>query len=141
MENCLQCNKPLQHVLGRKQKSFCNVNCRNKYFYAQRKKTIADAKAHLISLPPDYFEVNKAAVLAKIHDTKPIFPQPHKKPKQAPNNDLDASIDFVNQHAQEAYDSRPWPKNLEELKKMCPSDLVGLERSNWISTERQKYGI
>lgn len=65
MEKCLQCSKQLKHVPGRKQKSFCDVNCRNKYFYAQRKKQITDAKAFLVPLPPDYFEVNKAATLAK----------------------------------------------------------------------------
>jgi hypothetical protein len=44
MTNCLQCNKPLTHVEGRKQKSFCDVNCRNKYFYAQRKELVEKAK-------------------------------------------------------------------------------------------------
>lgn len=33
------------------------------------------------------------------------------------------------------------PKNLEELKALCPSELIGLDRSNWIALERQKYGI
>lgn len=33
------------------------------------------------------------------------------------------------------------PKNLDELKALCPSELTGLERSNWISSERQKYNI
>lgn len=51
MEKCLQCSKELIHVPGRKQKSFCDVNCRNKYFYAKRKQEIALAKAAL-SLPP-----------------------------------------------------------------------------------------
>lgn len=43
MENCKQCGEPLTHVEGRKEKSFCNTNCRNKYFYARNKKIIADA--------------------------------------------------------------------------------------------------
>lgn len=33
------------------------------------------------------------------------------------------------------------PKNLDELKSRCPKELAGFERSAWISTERQKYGI
>jgi len=33
------------------------------------------------------------------------------------------------------------PKNLEELKGLCPKELSGFDRSAWISTERQKYGI
>lgn len=33
------------------------------------------------------------------------------------------------------------PKNLEELKAMCPKELTGFERSEWIATERQRYGV
>lgn len=40
MKNCLHCAKELKHVPGRKEKSFCDVNCRNKHFYAKRKELI-----------------------------------------------------------------------------------------------------
>lgn len=53
MKNCLQCEKELTHIEGRKQKSFCNVNCRNKYFYAQRSLLIKNAKAAIGSLPDE----------------------------------------------------------------------------------------
>jgi hypothetical protein len=33
------------------------------------------------------------------------------------------------------------PKTLDELKSRCPAELTGLDRSEWIRTERQKYGI
>lgn len=33
------------------------------------------------------------------------------------------------------------PKTLDELKTLCPANLTGLDRSEWIRTERQKYGI
>jgi hypothetical protein len=33
------------------------------------------------------------------------------------------------------------PKTLDELKKLCPAELEGFDRSKWIATERQKYGI
>lgn len=33
------------------------------------------------------------------------------------------------------------PKTLDELKALCPKELTGIDRSMWISTERQKYGI
>lgn len=33
------------------------------------------------------------------------------------------------------------PKTLDELKKLCPKELTGLDRSAWISLQRQKYGI
>lgn len=33
------------------------------------------------------------------------------------------------------------PQNLEELKKMCPSEFGTYERAEWIAIERQKWGI
>jgi len=33
------------------------------------------------------------------------------------------------------------PKTLDELKALCPKDLKGFERSEWIAKERQKYNI
>lgn len=33
------------------------------------------------------------------------------------------------------------PKTLEELKLLCPKELTGFDRSQWIATERQKYKL
>lgn len=33
------------------------------------------------------------------------------------------------------------PKTLDELKDLCPPELKGLDRSAWISEQRQKYSI
>lgn len=33
------------------------------------------------------------------------------------------------------------PRTLDELKRLCPAELEGFDRSKWIATERQKYGI
>jgi len=128
MENCKHCSKPLKHVPGRKQKSFCNPNCRNKYFYAERKKIIEAAKAALIPLPSAYVTVKKVGVLTKDGTAKPLIP---KTPK------VDAPIKPVH----EVLGSHMRPRNLDELKKLCPPELTGFDRSAWISTERQKYGI
>lgn len=43
MTNCLQCGKELTHVEGRKRKHFCDNNCKNKHFYAERQKLIKAA--------------------------------------------------------------------------------------------------
>lgn len=39
------------------------------------------------------------------------------------------------------YSIDPAPKTLDELKKLCPAELTGFDKSNWVATERQKYGI
>jgi hypothetical protein len=33
------------------------------------------------------------------------------------------------------------PKNLAQLKALCPLELTGFDKSEWISKERQKYNI
>lgn len=56
MTNCKHCNVELTHIEGRKQKYFCNVNCRNKYFYSERSKLIKNAKAAIRGLPDEMKE-------------------------------------------------------------------------------------
>lgn len=102
MENCLFCQKKLEHIPGRKQKSFCDVNCRNKHFYKKRSDLIAKAKEFV----PD--EKNGATVQCETEGTI----------KPAGN-----------------------PKNLNELKALCPHKEGTDERRTWVATERQKYGI
>lgn len=62
MKNCLKCGKELTHFEGRKQKSFCNVNCRNKYFYAKRSKLIKAA----LNGNGEYKEEQREEVVAEI---------------------------------------------------------------------------
>ena len=33
------------------------------------------------------------------------------------------------------------PRSLDELKSLCPAELTGLDRSEWIRTKRMEYGI
>jgi hypothetical protein len=134
----MQCSKKLAHVTGRKQKSFCNANCRNKYFYAQRKKEIESAKALLISLPSDYVEIKNVAILTKEGEVKPILP---KNPQNKLAKILSSHVDLGEKINLESKGVSTHPRNLEELKKLCPPELTGLDRSAWISTERQKYGV
>lgn len=157
MEKCLQCSKELKHVPGRKQKSFCDVNCRNKYFYAKRKEEIALAKKALLSLPADYVVVKKVGILTEKGEIKPIFPKPNRRAKvklpDVPGN----CLEFHGEPKCEPYDAPPLsknvqdepakiqplkPKTLDELKALCPAEIIDkYERAAWIGKERQKYGI
>lgn len=103
MEKCLQCFESLVHVPGRKQKSFCDVNCRNKYFYAQRKKQLEEAKALLVSLPPDYVEIKKIDALTKDDEVKPLTLSKTLKRDKKPEK-LQSRVDYVDS-AKEAYDA------------------------------------
>jgi len=67
-----------------------------------------------------------AIKLQEVYGAK-FEPVPVLKPKEEPKSALPVNI--------------LKPKNLEELKLLCPPDLTGLDRSEWIRQERQKYGI
>lgn len=98
MEKCIQCSKELHHVPGRKEKSFCDVNCRNKYFYAKRKKEIEDAKVAFINLPSDYEEVKKIGILTKDGEIKPL----KVKKQGSPKNACDVPEQIIQQPEKEA---------------------------------------
>lgn len=77
MDNCKHCGTDLIHVPGRKKKDFCNVNCRNKWFYAERKRLLAEALKSMAQLPPDYVNVKKVGILTKDGEVKPlVLPKP-----------------------------------------------------------------
>ena len=69
MDNCLHCGELLTHVEGRKQKSFCNVNCRNKYFYAKNKRLVEQAK-QIVPKPITAPLPTQDEILAKIKAVK-----------------------------------------------------------------------
>ena len=114
MEKCLHCSKELKHVPGRKQKSFCNVNCRNKYFYAQRKKQIEMAKSALQSLPADFLEVKNIGILTKNGEIQPIFEKPHKKPKNKRFQELKDSPKTQLTSTKESYDAPQMSNGLKD---------------------------
>ena len=123
MEKCLQCSKELKHIPGRKQKSFCNVNCRNKYFYAQRKKNIELAKSALQSLPHDYMKgIKNIGILTKDGQIQPIF-ETHKKPIGGNNKPTEANTQFSEIKPPELLEAPRKPivfKSAKEYDKLIP---------------------
>lgn len=49
--------------------------------------------------------------------------------------------DLTQQPAKSNFTIDTLPKSLDDIKKLCPSELTGFDRSTWIGNERQKYGI
>lgn len=113
MKNCLQCNAELTHVEGRKQKSFCNVNCRNKYFYAQRKILVELGKSAGAMNKETQEFVDKYAIVK----TEPVIHE------------------FVSDKQVKI------PRTLDQLKALCPYEKGTDEYRVWVATERQKYNI
>lgn len=89
--------------------------------------------------PKGKFCSDKCRVYASraVKSEKPIIDYTPQLPATSAEN----SKKF-NEAFQEAFKKQlPKPKNLQELKELCPFKEFGDERSAWIATERQKYGI
>lgn len=104
MDNCKHCGTDLIHVPGRKKKDFCNVNCRNKWFYAERKRFLAEALKSMVQLPSDYVNVKKVGILTKEGEVKPLTFSKPKSGKKKPLPDLSGNIEFK-EPTKDAYDS------------------------------------
>lgn len=68
------------------------------------------------------------------NEPKKVAPKEEKKKLEEEKKDLsDVKVDLS--------EVKKYPKTLDELKSMCPPELTGLDKSAWVATERQKYGI
>ena len=70
---------------------------------------------------------NNAMKLAKgKKEPEPVVPPEKEEPKEQPKS---------------VPDTNARPKTLDQLKALCPSELKGFDRSEWIGKKRQEYGI
>lgn len=79
--------------------------------------------------PPSDDEIKRRAPKEEKHPISKDFTKPTNvlKPKEQPKTNFSINTK---------------PKNLDELKALCPAHITDkYERANWVSTERQKYGI
>lgn len=71
MEKCLHCETNLIHVLGRKQKSFCNTICRNMYFRKKNRDLAALGRKELQKAQPLSFITNNFVMVNEKKLSKP----------------------------------------------------------------------
>ena len=88
-------------------------------------KSYVENKQYLLSgaiphIPPSKREIVEQVVKDFTKPTNEI------KPKDQPKSNF-------------AIDTRP--KTLDQLKALCPPELKGFDRSEWIGKKRQEYGI
>jgi hypothetical protein len=101
-----------------------------------------------LSLPKDYVKVKKLGAFESDGTvlkgaTKPagvLKPQERPKKTIAHSTTFDEKGRITEDLKIQRADSAK-PKNLDELKAICPYPEKSEERSNWVRTERQKYGI
>jgi hypothetical protein len=89
-----------------------------------------------LPLPKDYMAIKKVSILKRDGSIEPLVPPASDVLKQM-QKEYPALITNLPYKTFEG----GAPTTLDELKAMCPPELTGLDRSEWIRTERQKYGI
>lgn len=154
MSNCKNCDKPIEVKEGRRPREFCDNNqkCRNE-FYRKNKK---DKK--FVTVPIEQYNTMKTKlseidfidmdrvkeILNKYGDN--TMKQAKQKMAEFGSKvqDLNKATGELKPPEQPATNytvNTKVPKTLEELKGLCPIELKGFDRSEWISKERIKYSI
>lgn len=119
MDKCLHCGSDLVHVPGRRKKTFCNETCRSGFWYGKNKKS--------------------KPILEQFGDFANMVAINRGKAQKAAKKEIKAQSAYEADTAAKVPASGP--RTLLEVKAMCPKELTGFERSQWIANERQKYGI
>lgn len=83
---------------------------------------VRDLKPQFQSLPKDFIEIT--GPISAVSKNGNVIVKDITKPPATSNYTIDTR-----------------PQTLDQLKALCPSDLIGFEKSAWIANERQKYGI
>lgn len=100
--------------------------------------------------PKESHEKTKKSIISDLVDPEKKFSPSDRQIKQKAPKEIKRPVVHLNKpmaslEPQEQtkinYSTDSRPKTLDELKKLCPAELEGLDRSKWIATERQKYGI
>ncbi len=128
LKDCINCQKELVHPEGRRPKKYCNDNCKAEHWRKTHKgKGKFVNRDRYEKLQAELAELKLASISGENVSTDIAAKVKEIKAAESPKNDLQSPFSVR-------------PANLAELKAMCPHEK-GDERSVWIATERQKYGI
>jgi len=115
---CLRQKCGVEFTPTKPKQKYCSTKCRT---YAHRESKIENPlEIPIPHIPPSKREVVEQVVKDFTKPTNEI------KPKDQPKSNF-------------AIDTRP--KTLDQLKALCPPELKGFDRSEWIGKKRQEYGI
>lgn len=133
MDKCLNCGAELNHHPGRRKKSYCGKECKQKFFSAKPKikKMVYEegkiyrftgGKFELFSLftPEEFTKATKKRTAAPI--SKPVPGE---------------QIGFKSRIVKDSKDLF----TLEKIKSMCPPELKGMERNIWIQEQKEIHGL
>ena len=136
MNKCLNSEKEIISIEGRRAKKYCDNKGKCKGEYFRKLKKVADF------VPKSKYDDLNNRYNQLINATR-------GKDENGVNNDEVKVTDLTKPNkevkvkiiATTNYSIDTLPKNLNDLKDLCPKELNGFEKSDWISQNRVKYGI
>lgn len=129
MGSCKYCGEQIETYTGRRPKQFCDKSCRVAYFNKNKPKNISMVRKSTY----DDVLVENNALKARIKELEKGVYDDRTNPLINAARGRDES--GINE------DELRIPETLQELKTLCPKELTGLERSQWIANKRQEYGL
>lgn len=134
MKKCLYCGSSVEILEGRKPKQFCGYNCRNKYYYKKSREGLPIKKRGRPKSPN--IDPDKLVELeTKIKCQNPVIePALNSEMKSFLNDEYPLDGETISP-------TENIPQTLQELKYQCPPELTGIDRSAWISEQRQKFNL
>lgn len=165
------CGKKLKHTQGRRPKKYCNESCRNghyKVLFPTKKKELEKELDEFLTadlrekVRHSLMSIGKVIVCRDADGTErivdPLSEEARKlvmaeyavTPESKTSSGLvvefkptydNPEITIVKDELPKTQTEYNDPKTLDELKKRCPVTLKGFEKSEWISTNRQKYNL
>lgn len=126
-KECLNCGQNLIDLPGKRKKVFCNSSCRSNYWQkSDRLEKEGKSIEEIVSILSSMIKAKKSKP-KKVQDLSK--PNTEIKPVEQPKSNY--VIDTGNKN----------PTTLSELKALCPPELTGFERSEWVSKKRIEYGV
>jgi endogenous inhibitor of DNA gyrase (YacG/DUF329 family) len=124
-----KCDKEVVSIKGKRARKTCSDSCRVLFWKQQ-----AEAS-----------KISKVVTIAREEYDSLI--QLRDNPLINAKRSIDGSsadtlkMDEIGQSKELTTLASTTPKNMQELRDMCPKELIGIDRGNWISENRLKYKL
>ncbi len=134
---CLDCEKPIVNKIGGRQKLYCNSLCRGRFF-AKKISAGKDAEARGGRAKELWDELQ-----GLLNGKEPLANT--REQFLYATSDTDGSIKVKKSttpvSATVTVNKKPSPMTVQQIKELCPKNLKGLDRTEWINQEKKKHGL
>lgn len=145
---CLECSKPIVNGKGGRLKMYCGSLCRGRFF-AKKISAGKDAEARG-GRAKELWDELQGVLSGKVPVSKQVqaFNKQLLLEKELGGRDnalinaargRDAS--GINEDELRTPKKKPSPLTIQQIRELCPKNLKGLDRTEWINQEKKKHGL